>query len=155
MVEILVTLVLIATELLVTAGLQAYALQVSKSGESRTQAVFMASDIAERMEANKAQAILGSYAIASTSSVTSPATMCDAAVCDPVSLANWDIWQWGSLILANGGIPQATWSITATGTNPIAYSIKINWVDRRSKTTYATPGSGEPMSYTTSRTIRN
>lgn len=164
MLEILITLVIVAIALLGTAGLQVYAMRVSQGGQFRTQAVFLASDIAERMEANKAAAVAGSY----VSSNAAPAVMgtdCLANPCDSANLALYDRSQWEAAI--NSLLPQPTWQITqTTAGNPSTYSIVISWVDRRTNTTYGTfnaassvginaAGTGERFSYTSTRIVSN
>ncbi|MBI5438477.1 MAG: type IV pilus modification protein PilV [Nitrosomonadales bacterium] len=152
MLEILVTLVIVAIALLGTAGLQLNAMRVNKGGQFRTQAIFMASDMAERMEANKAEAVLGTYAVAATSAVGAAATNCAAAACNSAGLAAWDISQWGTNITA--ALPQPTWSITTAGAaNPITYTIVINWTDRSNVKTVASGGIVD--TYTATRTIGN
>ena len=59
MLEILITLVIVATALFGTAGMQINAMRMNKGAEFRTQAVLLASDMADRMEANKVAAIAG------------------------------------------------------------------------------------------------
>ena len=158
MVEILVTLVIIATALLGTAGLQVYAMKVNKGSHIRTQAVFLASDIAERMEANKAAAVAGAgnnYEVATATAASTVTNDCGANACNSADLADWDISQWENAIIALG-LPQATWQITQTTVgNPSTYSIVISWTDRRTNTQYATAGTGETFSYTATRTINN
>ena len=56
MIEVLVTLVIIALTLLGTAGLQSYAMKMNQGGQLRTQAVVLALDLLERIEANNAAA---------------------------------------------------------------------------------------------------
>lgn len=181
MLEILITLVIVATALFGTAGLQANAMRMNQGGQFRTQAVFLASDIAERMEANKAEAVTTSnYVVASFTNVVSGYTAdCTAVVCSSADLASWDLNQWETAIV-NLGLPQASWQITQIQTipanppnNPIAsatYQIVIRWSDRRTDTTYAdydanllaasAVGSSadeksEIFSYTATRTISN
>lgn len=151
MLEVLITLVIVATALLGTAGLQLYAMRMGKSGEFRTQAVFLASDIAERMEANKAAAIAGNYVVAAASAPSASATDCAANACDIATLASWDISEWENAIIAVG-LPQASWQVAQeTAGNPSTYSIVINWTDRSSVKT----GTGENFSYTATRTVSN
>lgn len=151
MLEILITLVIIAVALLGTAGLQVYAMRMGKSGEFRTQAVFLASDIAERMEANKTAAVAGNYAVALTNSPSVASADCSAIPCDTASLAGWDISGWENAIIAVG-LPQASWQITqTTAGNPSTYQIVINWTDRNSTKS----GSGENFSYTATRIVSN
>ncbi|MFA6970206.1 MAG: type IV pilus modification protein PilV [Gallionella sp.] len=150
MIEILVTLVIIATALLGTAGLQIYALRINQSGQFRTQAVFLASDIAERMEANKQEAINGSYALANTTAASTLSTACYTNTCNPASLAAYDLNQWGNSI-ANL-LPQPSWQITQiTAGNPSTYNIIVRWTDRSTDKT----SHGETFSYTATRTIAN
>jgi type IV pilus assembly protein PilV len=163
MIEILVTLVIVATALLGTAGLQAYAMRMGKSSEFRTQAVFLASDIAERMEANKRAAVLGGYVVAATSSPSASITTCETGTCDMGTLATYDISKWENTIASL--LPQASWQIAqTTAGNPSTYVITISWTDRRTDTNYAAynatssvginaTGTGERFSYTTTRNV--
>lgn len=148
MLEILVTLVIIATALLGTASLQIHAIRINQSSQFRTQAVFLASDIAERMEANTAAAISGNYAVSQTNTASTAAD-CVASGCDSATLAAWDVSQWENSIITLG-LPQASWEVTQTSTgNPSTYKIVINWTDRSSdKSTH-----GENFSYTATRTV--
>lgn len=150
MLEILITLVIVSIALLGTAGLQVYAMRMGHGGQLRTQAVFLASDIAERMEANKAAAVAGNYAVAAASAPSAAATDCGVAACGAAALAGYDISQWEASIASL--LPQASWQVTqiAAG-NPSTYSIFIQWTDRSSdKAT-----RGETFSYTATRTVSN
>jgi type IV pilus assembly protein PilV len=151
MIEVLITLVIIATALLGTAGLQLQAMKLGKSSEFRTQAVFLANDLSERMEGNEIAAVAGGYQVAAASGVSVAAMDCSAGSCDASQLSAWDIEQWESAIIASG-MPQASWQVDALSLgNPSSYRIRINWVDRSS-----TPGStGESFSYTAVRSIRS
>lgn len=154
------TLVIIATALLGTAGLQAYAMRMGKSSQFRTQAVFLASDIAERMEANKAATVTGSYQVPDSSSAPTLTSACSAAACDQTALAADDLSQWQNAIATT--LPQSSWRIylstdrcatsTTSVSNPITYCIYIKWVDRSSNTR-GTAGTGETFSYTSTRTV--
>lgn len=152
MLEILITLVIIAVAMLGTAGLQLNALRLNKGSQFRTQAIFLASDMAERMEANKAAAVLGTYAIAATNAVSVAATDCTAAACDSASLAAWDKSRWEASV--SDLLPQASWTISqTTAGNPSTYSIVIRWIDRSDVKTVT---SGTIVdSYTATRTIGN
>jgi len=183
MIEILITLVIIAIAMLGTAGLQLNAMKLNKGSQSRTQAIFLASDIAERMEANKAAAIAGNYEIAAiTSAVSTTAVDCASSFCTAADLAAWDIRQWELTIQGVEGdltrpplLPRAEWKIvrtadadcpTALTGNPSTYCIFIRWTERRGEANYAatnsassvginTDGTGEYFSYTAIRTIGN
>ena len=175
MLEILITLVIVATALFGTAGLQVHAMRMNKGSEFRTQAVILAADIAERMEANKSAAAQGNYVVASPTPASTAAVDCANAVCNSAQLASWDISQWESAIV-NLKLPQASWQITQTQSIPAnpplipfdtsTYQIVIRWADRRADTTYAasnpassvglsSDGKAELFSYTATRTITN
>ncbi len=151
MIEILVTLVIIAIALLGTVGLQLYAMRGNQSSQFRTQAIFLASDMSERMEANKAQAINGAYILAQTQAAPTLSTACSTGICTPSALATYDLNQWGNSV-ANL-LPQASWQITqTTAGNPSTYSILISWTERSTdKTTHV----AETFSYTATRTLSN
>ena len=154
MIEVLVTLMIIALALLGTAGLQAYAMRTSQGGQFRSQAVFLVADLAERMEANKIGAVAGSYALSTSSTANTLSTACVSSACSPTDLAAFDLSQWQNAIASM--LPQSSWTVTQTTSgNPSTYTITISWVDRRSDTAYASTGTGETFSYTATRTISN
>lgn len=152
MLEVLVTLVIIAVAMLGTAGMQLNAMRLNKGSQFRAQAIFLASDMAERIEDNKTAAVAGQYALALTSTSSVVTTDCTATVCDAANLAAWDQSQWGQTITSL--LPQASWSITQTTVgNPSTYSILIRWIDRSDNKTI---DSGTIVdSYTATRTIGN
>lgn len=126
MMEVLVTMAIVATALLGTAGLQAHAIKTSKSSEFRNQAIFLSADIVERMEANKAEALLGSYAVAAGPGAVS--TACESAgACAGAALAAYDVSNWQAAVAA---LPSGVGVITGVAGNPATYTIKVSWVDR-------------------------
>jgi type IV pilus assembly protein PilV len=156
MLEVLITLVIIAIALFGTAGLQAYAMRMNQSGQLRTQAVFLAADIAERMEANKLGAFAGNYVVATSNAPSVAGTDCAAGACGAADLADWDISQWETAIAGDGAnnaalLPHASWTInqTATSATSITYTIIITWTDRSSNK--AT--TGETFTHSAIRTI--
>jgi len=165
MIEILVTLAIISLALLGTAGLQAYSMKLNQGGQFRTQAVFLAADLAERMEANKAAAVAGSYVLATSGAANALSTACSDAACGAAALATFDLSQWQNAVAAS--LPQATWAVAQTvAGNPTTYTITISWVDRQGDTTNAAfevgsqlgsnaAGTGERFFYTATRTLFN
>lgn len=156
MIEVLVTMMIIALALLGAAGLQANALRINQGGQSRVQAVFLAADLAERMEANRAGAVAGLYAVAksSTPSDSDSGSACDSSACTPSQLADFDLSQWEYAVSQT--LPKGSWTVTHSTTgNPSTYTIVIGWVDRRSNTKYASVDTSESFSYTTTRTVLN
>lgn len=154
--EILVTLLIVSFALLGAAGLQLRAIRTGQGNQFRTQAILLASDMSERMDANKAAAKAGSYAVAQTSTVTA-ASSCYSATCgSPSALATADIYEWEYAIThSTPPLPGASWSIVANGSNsgnPV-YQITISWVDRRSDAKYSDTNTGETFSYKATKTL--
>ena len=74
MLEVLVSLMLIAVAMLGQAGMQANALKFTKGASLRMQAVMLSQELAERMEGNKTGAIAGNYVVATASSTVTTAS---------------------------------------------------------------------------------
>ena len=150
MLEILMTLFMLTLWMLASAGVQSASLQFNKAAQFRTQAVYFATDIAERMQANKTGATAGNYTYSGSSTDASP--NCASTTCSPAELAAWDLGEWGARVTA--ALPNATASVTplAVG-NPVTYTIVISWTDRRNDRTYSTSGSTETFSYTSTKTV--
>ena len=166
MIEVLVTLLIISLALLGTAGLQAYSMRLNQGGQFRTLAVFLVADLAERMEANKAGAVAGSYVLANGNVPNLVSTACVDGACVPVNLATFDLSLWQNAIAAS--LPQGSWTVAQTvAGNPSTYTITVGWVDRRSDPGNAVfdassqlglsdaAGTGERFFYTATRTIFN
>lgn len=156
MIEILVTLLVISIAMLGAVGLQMQSMRMNSAGQFRSQAVFFAGDLAERMEANKDAAIAGNYLIAETSSPVAASKDCISNSCSGLELADSDLQQWGTAIKA--ALPGASWSVTTSdiaGSNPSTFTIVVKWVDRVANTTYQTASTTETFSYTATRTVQS
>lgn len=156
MLEVLVSLVLIAVTMLGMAGLQLNALKLYKGATFRMQAVLLADEISERIETNKIGATAGNYVVATVSSTPSVAGKnCVSSSCAPDELAAYDLATWGTRIAAN--LPGSSWQITnPTAGNPSTYSIVVNWQDRRDnarQVTYETSGTAETFTLTTTKVV--
>jgi type IV pilus assembly protein PilV len=173
MIEVLVTMLIVTLALLGTAGLQAYSIRLNQGGQFRTQAVFLAADLAERMEANPAGAIPGAsatggyatswdYTTSGAYDQSSLSTACATGTCTALALATYDISQWQNAVAA--ALPQVSWvvCVDADGdgvcdtnpptTDPTTYTITISWVDRRADTdnkAFAAGGSTQQKLETT------
>ena len=137
MVEVLVSLLILAIGLLGLAGLQASGLRYSGNSTLRTQALLLSQDIVERMRTNPTGVSASNYAVATasafTSLVTSPSPDCGTASCTPAELAAYDKGKWKSAILSR--LPSdasATVAITlnspSAGTHAVV--ITLTWSER-------------------------
>lgn len=150
MLEILITLFLLTMWLLASAGVQSSSLQFNKAAQFRTQAVYLATDLAERMQANRTAAVAGTYVFTGDAGTTS--ANCTGATCSPAELAAFDLAEWSGRVSAV--LPNASVTVsTAAVANPITYTILISWSDRRTDRTYASTGTAESFSYTATKTI--
>lgn len=155
MIEVLIGMLMIALWLLSTAGLQASSLKFQKGAESRLAAVALATELAERMEANATAARSGDYAIAITDTATTTANKCSTTACTPAALANYDLAQWTTQLTQSLILKEATVA-TVAGAAVTTYTITIAWDEPRGRQTYAdTNSKTERMSFTTTKVIRN
>jgi type IV pilus assembly protein PilV len=140
--EVLVTLVISALALLGIAALQAQALRMNKGGESRAQALSLATEIIERIEANNAGAMAENYKVLENSTYAKQAalgnTLACGAGCDPVTLANYDKAFWRNQIDSNSILPGGKGVITSTSTGAgvskiVTYTVTVCWQERAEK----------------------
>ena len=114
MVEVLVTMVIIAFGLLGVAGLLTTGLRNNQSSQLRTQASILAYDMAERMRANRPAAMNGEYVLSSPGNV----------------IAASDKNAWNAALAAR--LPSGTGTITsATASNLVVFEITVQWDDSK------------------------
>lgn len=152
--EVLITMVLVAGALLGTAGMQAYGVKVTQASQFRAQAVLLGASFVERLEANNAGAVAGSYVATLPSSSTAPD--CTARFCASGEMAVYDLDQLQQNLATQ--LPAGTATITMTGAGLFVYTLTINWQERSFKSkssTTTTQSATESFSYTVSRTVYN
>ena len=127
--EVLVTLVILVFGLLGIAGLMTKGQRVSYEAYQRGQAVTIASDIAERIRANRTQALAYAAGAPITAPLglgtkynqllgnTLPTNNCGTSNCSTAALANYDLAQWDGLLF---GYPE----LRTTGATLIGTIIK-------------------------------
>lgn len=156
--EVLIAMLVIAVWMLSNAGLQLGALKFQKSAESRLRAVTLASEIAERMEANPRGAQSGYYALDATSSATSASTNCASLSCSPQQLAAFDLAQWTGLAASTIDLVETRIDSVAAAGGATAYQISLSWKEPRGRQRYAgSTGteSTETMTYVATKVVRN
>ena len=151
MIEVLVSMLIIAMWLLASAGMQVGMFKLQKSADYRLKAIALATELGERMEANSGEAKAGSYALAAGATVTAPSD-CAQVACSKADLAKYDLKQWSdrvssALIVDTVTVTQDTTAAQAT------YSISISWKEPRGKQTYSATGSTETATYTTVKVL--
>jgi type IV pilus assembly protein PilV len=146
LIEILITLVVLSIGLLGLAALHAESLRSSRSAYLRTKAVSLASDMADRMRANRPGAIAGDY-VAATADAGSNEDCADdtvggaTKVCSPADMAAHDIWQWKRAIQdPRNGLPgPGTGEMTSDGAAQPTYLIVVAWNEAGEANNYALP----------------
>lgn len=148
LVEILVTLVIIAVGMLGIAKLQALAISSTGVASLRSIAAIEASSLAAAMRANRdywsispASFTVTTNTVAHTNSIVdtpagqltgiAPDCMVANSFCTPVQMASYDVTQWvGDL---NAALPNVSATVACplivVGTFPISCSITISWTE--------------------------
>lgn len=119
--EVLVAMLVLTIGLLGLAGLMASSMRNNLSASHRTQATWMAADIIDRMRANRASAIAGTYATA----LGTPVACTVAAPTGTVPVQ--DIAAWKSQL--GCVLPTGDGSIAVT--NAARATVVIRWNDSR------------------------
>lgn len=93
LIEVLVSLTILAIGILGIASLQALSLRNSNSASYRSIATAQAQDMADRIRANTTPTLTGQYN-QMTGSPVNPG--CIASGCTSANLANYDYWRWNN-----------------------------------------------------------
>lgn len=114
--EVLISIIVLAIGLLGLAGLQLTSLKAADSAYARSQATVLANDILDRMRSNRDAAIDGSYNIAVGDTPTG------GSVAD-VDLAEWKTMLGGTLTEGDGSV----------AVNAGVATVTVQWNDVRAK----------------------
>lgn len=125
--EVLVTMVILAIGLLGLAGLQATSLRFNQSSYLRSQATNLAYDMVDRMRANRNAALpssgTGAY---DNQALASPPPACAPGTALSGTVAAKDITAWRNALACT--LPRGTGSIARNGAN---FTIIVQWDDTR------------------------
>lgn len=131
MIEVLVTVLILAVGVLGVAAMQVTTLQNLNSSYSASVAEIVANDFSERMRANPTAALAGNY-IHSAAPAPGSYPDCAANPCALADLARYDIGSWWTVM--TGALPSATGQVTRNaGTN--TFVVTVRWDDDRSGST--------------------
>ncbi len=124
MLEVLVTMIIVSFGLLGIAGIIMNGLKNNQSSYSRSQASWLANDIADRMRANYIVAQSAALPYNLTLAATTPAAV------SPVTIVNSDIIAWRTAI-ANT-LTSGTGSISLNATTRLV-TVVVQWDDSRAE----------------------
>ena len=152
MLEVLISIVVLAFGMLGVAGLQAFALKNGQGASLRSVATVLATDIIDRIRVNPEGVISGAYANASGPGTATQFSACltGAGCGGPTNLAQNDLFEWKASVAAALPKGEATVCIDSSpndGTSPAShgcdgigpYVIKIWWLDDRNAKAATTP----------------
>lgn len=128
--EVLITVLIMAIGLLGMASLQLNSLRNNTSAYERSQANILAYDIIDRMRANRDVARANGYNTDIGDTVTTVDCLGTGANCSPQDLAGFDLSQWKAEV-ANL-LPNGDAAITTDGD---VITVTIQWEDNRSAAT--------------------
>ena len=125
LVEALVALVVLSVGLLGIAALYVSALRFGRNALLRSDAVTLAGDMADRIQANGSGG--AGYALAAGATNTAVAA-CSTNGCTAAQMATTDKAQWKALLAQ--ALPAGTGTIAVdTTTTPTTYTITVNWTE--------------------------
>ncbi len=127
--EVLIAVVILSIGVLGLAGLQFAGLRNGQQSYQRSQAVLLASEIADYMRASRDQAILGSYQVSAAPGA--PAVNCDSVACTPAQLATFDVYQWYTQVTSLLPSGQATITCSTTCAAGDVQTVLIQWDEAR------------------------
>jgi len=132
MIEVLVTIIIIAVGVLGTAALQVTTLKNLSSSYSASIAAIVAEDLGERMQANRAAALADAY-VHSAAPLAYPD--CVSETCNAAQLASFDIGTWW--VDLGNMLPSASGQVTRNaGTD--TFVLTVRWDEDRSGSTGTT-----------------
>lgn len=124
LIEVLVTVLILAIGLLGVASLQSLSLKGGTQSFLNTRAQMVTSDLVDRMMANIDSAVNGDYA--ATPAASEPSPNCHTASCSGAQMAAHDLWQVSNRMTNEMLLPQGALSVTYDATNR-EYSIAVTW----------------------------
>lgn len=122
LIEIMVSLIILAVSLLGIAGLQGLSTRIGNNSYYRSQAVNQAYDILERMRANPVGVSGGSYRVDPSAKAASGS--CLNTKCSASDLAAFDLGEWNA---GNGALlPSGSGSVVVDGPE---VSVVVSWIE--------------------------
>lgn len=120
--EVLVTLLIVSLGLLGIAGIIANSLKVNHGALVRSQASWLASDIIDRMRANRtaAEAVVSPYTLASCAAATASTTV-----------AEIDLQEWCAAVVAALPSGSGTGSVAVEDAAGRTVTVVVQWNDQR------------------------
>ena len=144
LVEVLISVLILSVGLLGASGLQLRGLDANRNAFFRTEATYLASDIADRIQVNKTT----TYSDVALTTTPAVVTDCTANNCSPTQMAAYDTAQWlcsiNSINATNDSTYTACSNLNIVGILPSGkasmvkngneYAITVQWSDNSTDT---------------------
>lgn len=122
LIEVLVSVLIFSIGILGLAGMQLNALKFNQTAETRSHAVFLAYEMADRMRASRGDALDNRYVISSTSTLACDLSG-DTSGC---TIAQMDLAEWKANLAQQ--LPEGNGSIARAGD---LFTITVQWSESR------------------------
>lgn len=133
LIEVMVTVVILAVSLIGIAGLQIFGVRYNHSAYLRSQSTILAYDILDRMRANRTlAATTNAYLLNFGDFVPAAGSDCSdvGQDCTPLQIAQYDVSQWTNAVA--GVMPDGEAQIQVQDLpDRRIYSVSLKWRDRR------------------------
>jgi type IV pilus assembly protein PilV len=135
LVEALVALVVLSIGMLGIAALYVESLRAGRTALIRSQAVTLASDMADRIRANRAGGATYDKDVDDAGTLSDDCEQDGAsASCTPAVMADHDKAVWDAEVIQS--LPGGTAQIEFTGANPNVYVITVTWAEQEATVSY-------------------
>lgn len=125
LIEVMISLLIMAVGLLGMTALQNKALQFNHAASIDSQVQYLMTDIAERIRANKGN---GLYVIGFAEPTPVPTKDCATAACTSDEMAKWDLKQWRTKVESEAYMPAGESDIQYDSLDKIfIISIRYEW----------------------------
>lgn len=130
----MIALLVLAVGLLGLAALQNMGLRLNHQSYERTQATILIDDMIDRMRANPAAVVAGTYSLAMTNTPPTATQDCEAGICTtPSAVAAYDMNRWITAIAGTatlrGAVAGGQGGI-APGAGPSLFVISVSWQEQ-------------------------
>jgi type IV pilus assembly protein PilV len=127
LINALIAATVLAIGLLGNAAMLVHSLQTSRLALQHTQAVALASDMADRLRANSSAG--AAFTLAQGTILDAPATACETAgQCNAQQVATLELYLWQRAVLRELPDPQTAIAVSPDATNALnLYTITIRW----------------------------
>ena len=127
LIEVMVSLLVVATGVLGILGMQTLSLQHNAQNFAYTQANFLAQDYFNRLLANADQVSnsKADFTLTYGQSISKPATDCSTATCTATQMAKWDMYEWQTNLANSDNLPsgKAASEITVDASGNFAHVV--------------------------------